>query len=115
MDTVRELLMRIELGEDQIQAEHGSTEAHHLLLLKDARFIDSPFSEFPMNEAGDPPLWMQPRLTWAGCEYLDSVRDKGKWEKVKQLIASKGESASMETVKAAAALLLKQAFEQLAQ
>ena len=45
MDKVRELLLRIELGEDQIQAERGSTEAHHVLLLKDARFIDSPIDK----------------------------------------------------------------------
>ena len=54
--------------------------------------------------------WMDLRLTWAGCEYLESVWDEGKWEKVKRLIASKGEFASVETVKAAAALLLKQVF-----
>ena len=110
MDNVRELLLRIEVGEDHIEAERGSAEAHHLLLLKDARFIDSQIDKFPMNMDGGGTLWMLPRLTWAGCEYLDSVRDEGKWEKVKRLIASKGESASVETVKAAAALLLKQAF-----
>ena len=110
MDTVRELLMRIELGEDDILAERGSAEEHHLLLLKDARFIDSQIDEFPMTMDGDRTLWMRLMLTWAGCEYLDSVRDEGKWEKVKRLIASKGESASVETVKAAVALLVRQAF-----
>ena len=110
MDKVRELLMRIELGEEQIQAKRGSADGHHLLLLKDARFIDSPVSEFPLRLNGGHTLWMQARLTWAGCEYLDGVRDKGKWDKVKRLIASKGESASVETVKATVAMLIKQTF-----
>ena len=110
MDKVRGLLLRIEAGCENIDTHHRTADAFHLRLLKDAHFIESDIGDFPATYMGGKENWMDLRLTWRGCEYLDSVRDEGKWEKVKRLIASKGESASVETVKAAAALLLKQAF-----
>ena len=110
MDKVRGLLLRIKAGCENIDTHHRTADAFHLRLLKDAHFIESDIGDFPATYMGGKENWMDLRLTWRGCEYLDSVRDEGKWEKVKRLIASKGESASVETVKAAAALLLKQAF-----
>lgn len=99
---MRELLLRIEAGCNNVNTQHGSADAFHLRLLKDAHFIKSDIRECPVVYLDSRKRRMEPRLTWAGCEYLESIRDEGKWEKVKQLIASKGESAPVETVKAAA-------------
>ena len=110
MDKVRELLLQIEAGRENIDTHDRTEDAFHLRLLKDAHFIASGMGDFPAPYMGGKENWMDLRLTWAGCEYLDGVRDKGKREKVKRLIASKGESASVETVKAAVAMLIKQTF-----
>ena len=110
MDKVRELLLQIEAGCENIDTHDRTNDAFHLRLLKDAHYIASGMGDFPATYMGGKENWMGLRLTWAGCEYLDSVRDEDKWERVKRLIASKGESASVETVKAAAAFLLKQVF-----
>ena len=64
MDKVRELLLRIEDGPHEIEAEIGSSDDHHLLLLQDVGFIDSRIEEFPILSYGGPSRWMQPRLTW---------------------------------------------------
>ncbi|KIC40124.1 hypothetical protein RA27_14925 [Ruegeria sp. ANG-R] len=39
------------------------------------------------------------KITWAGHDYLDSVRDKGIWEKTKRALVETGGSASLEVVK----------------
>lgn len=45
------------------------------------------------------------RLTWEGHEFLDSIRDKKVWSKIKSLAVAKGGQLSFELVKQFAAKL----------
>lgn len=42
------------------------------------------------------------RLTFAGCDYLDAIRDDDVWHKIREHLKSFGNSAAIETVKALA-------------
>ena len=46
-------------------------------------------------------------MTFAGCEYLDAVRDKGIWGQAKQKLSSVGGSASLDVVTSLCSALAK--------
>ncbi|CAL8481204.1 DUF2513 domain-containing protein [Caballeronia sp. S22] len=96
MDLIRELLLKLEalpanrivrLGADDVIIQIGrySPEEvfYHLALLKEAFFIHSVGSGRmgSIEFAG---------LTWAGHDFLDSVRSPDVWDKTKQLAAAAG-------------------------
>jgi hypothetical protein len=39
------------------------------------------------------------RLTWQGHEFLDNIKDKNRWKKIKQIVLTKGGNFSIEIVK----------------
>jgi len=39
------------------------------------------------------------RLTWEGHEFLDNIKDKKRWTKIKELVSSKGGNFSIELIK----------------
>lgn len=48
------------------------------------------------------------RLTWEGHEFLDNIKDKARWKKIKQTIKDKGGSFAFELVKKLAYKLAEQ-------
>lgn len=93
MELIREILLVIEKNpqmdgtrefyfnsaEEMGITDHSSDEvAYNLSLLVKARFVEGSESPFlPM---------MVRTLTWNGHEFLDSIKDKGIWEKTKERI-----------------------------
>jgi DNA-binding transcriptional ArsR family regulator len=92
MDTIRTLLLRLEAlpmspsdiviigGSDeelQIDGQEPDAVDYHLYLLRENGLIDSPGSQ-PLNGR----ITFR-RLTWAGHDFLDSVRDDEIWRKTK--------------------------------
>lgn len=47
------------------------------------------------------------RLTWAGHEFLDSIRDAGTWSKIKSVSLEKGSSLTFDVIKELGMSLLK--------
>ncbi len=47
------------------------------------------------------------RLTAQGCEFLDSIRDEGVWNKTKRTVAETGGNATLEIIKNLASGFLK--------
>lgn len=45
------------------------------------------------------------RLTWQGHEFLDNIKDKSRWVKIKKLVKEKGGSFSFELIKGLASKL----------
>jgi hypothetical protein len=93
MDLVRELLLKLESlplaagvvalvdpwdKDLAVPDKTGDEISYHLLLLRAAKFIESPGSQ-PMNGG----ITFR-RLTWEGHEFLDSIRDPEIWAKTKK-------------------------------
>lgn len=75
----------------------------HIQLLMDAGFIEA--IDVSTCSADD---YIIRRITFAGYDYLDSIRDESIWNEVKQKIASVGGSVSLEIAKELGATLLRQ-------
>lgn len=43
--------------------------------------------------------WRAKRLTWDGHDYVEAIRDEGRWQKVKDWIKSTGKILTLETLK----------------
>ena len=115
-DLVREIMLALEakpvygevLNRDIIIPNHSTEEvAYHCELLYEKKFISSYESKCNGNrviffKVGD--------LTWAGHEYLETVREKTRWEKIKKVISDKGEPLLVETVKTVSNVLIQKAL-----
>ncbi len=107
MDLVRAILLRAEesdYGELSAAAfgEEGydiRTAAAHMLLMDEAGLVDANMLTLESEGAVEGHV---NRLTWAGHDYLDAIRDKGVWARTKKLVADKVGSAPLEVFKAVA-------------
>lgn len=86
IDLVRTILLKIEESDKPteidirtLSANHSIEQIHyHLNLLYEAGFIDvKHFRGIILTVSG---------LTWNGHDFLDAARDKGRWEKAKEII-----------------------------
>lgn len=101
-DYLRELLFKIEGDENCLtfgptaygQSEAQEKEHYHLQLLCDAGHL---------VQIGD----ITYRLTNQGHDFIESIRDKGIWEKTKEAVAESGGNATLEMIKAIATGFLK--------
>lgn len=93
MDLIRELLLRLESlptnlssiyllkpGDNETQIDGYSADQidYHLSLISEAGLIESGRSAAVMNG------YMFKRLSWAGHDFLDSIRDPDVWAKTKR-------------------------------
>jgi hypothetical protein len=101
MDFVREILLRVEAWQPTeaepsyvVSSERPDDPAfYHVGLLSEARFIRAVF----MNA---PPAYFVSGLTWAGHDFLDSVRDDSVWAAVKRRLGSVSGAVSLDVLKA---------------
>lgn len=93
MDLIRILMLKLEAvpvnghtiwrigpGDEELVIEGASFDqvAYHLRLIKDEGYLDSPGGFFSTGQ-------IQFRgLTWAGHDFIDSVRDYAVWRKTKE-------------------------------
>jgi hypothetical protein len=112
MDLARKILFALEecpftCGWHIIQIDGYSSEdiSNHVLLLKEAGFIDA---RELTNLSSPHPEWYPERITWDGHEFLDSSRDETRWEKAKSLIRDKGTPMTLEALKLVMSELIRQ-------
>ena len=80
--------------------EHNASEiAYHYQMMNDAGFVRD-YNVIPDLQRAVK-LKISP-LTKGGHDFLDTIRDKGMWEQIKQCVASHKLTLSIETVKLAA-------------
>lgn len=70
--------------------------AFHVELMAEAGLLEADVKHFL---SGEPAAVLVRRLTWAGCEFLDSVRDPSLWERAKQSVIKPTASFSFELLK----------------
>ncbi len=98
LDLVRKILITIE-GKPTLDPVSVEIEGHefeeiafHLLLLKEAGFIDAIISQDETDEIIN--VFVS-RLTWSGCEFLDLARNDTIWSKSKSTLKEKAVSVSV--------------------
>ena len=103
LDLLRDILLRIEDAESDLEnqafydlSDNPRTIGFHIRLLIDAGFI----SAIDISSKGAPDYFIIQRLTFAGCEYLDSVRSTTIWEQAKQKLSSISGGASLDVITA---------------
>jgi hypothetical protein len=77
---------------------------HHATILVGADLVEGKLYERPGHEPRAARLY---RLTWKGHEFLDSIRHKSVWDKVKANAEEKGLSLTFETIKLLATSVIK--------
>lgn len=113
LDLLRQMLLRIEsldsskhkITVDSFSDLNSDWNAIvlHIELLMDAGFIEA--IDVSTCSADD---YVIRRITFAGYDYLDSIRNDSIWAEVKQKIASVGGSVSLEIVKELGVTLVRQ-------
>lgn len=101
MDLIRKILLTVEENPSDsvprmptLSGWSDDTVAYHLVLLKEAGFVDGTKS----SAMGRPTSYMMIRLTWPGHEFLDAARDDTVWNKAKATIGAKITSVSMDVL-----------------
>ena len=95
MDLARELLLQI--ADDAVQSdEWGDKEIYHLKMLSDIGYIQG--IAFLKTWQGLVFGLANPQLTWAGHEFLDTIRPKTVWEKIKLVAKEKGIGLTFESI-----------------
>jgi len=84
---------------ERVTADDDNTVYGHLLLLDEAGFVEG-MESGSLNASYR--NYEPRRLTWAGQDFLDSIRDEKVWTKTLQKLATVSGSASFEVVKALA-------------
>ena len=104
LDLMRDMMLRIEeetaglrfLRRDSFLDICADKDviSYHLRILVEAGFIDA--QDVSSNEGED---YAVHGLTYAGCDYLDSVRSSSVWSQVKERLKKIGGIASTEIIK----------------
>ena len=106
-DTIREILTRLEglpdtnatLRLSDFPTDLAFEYSYHTELLMEAGLVEGQMSR---TLGGGPTDFFAQRLTWAGHEFLDSIRSDTVWAKTKKTFASKGIDMTFDLVKSVA-------------
>jgi hypothetical protein len=108
MDLIRLLLMRSE-GDEHANPEcekFGAEEkAYHVQLLIDAGLVEGIVRKGPKGDFTGAVVF---RLTWAGHDFVESMRDDTLWKKAKDEVLKPGASWTFEILKEWAKCELRQ-------
>lgn len=103
-DLIRELLLEMEAANDFRFDPHDSLSnsdvekrIYHMKLLEDHGYVTA---------AGKYHI----RLTSAGHDFIDAMRDEGIWKKTKDAVARAGGNATLDIIKEIATAFLKKQF-----
>ena len=109
LSLIRNILLSIE-QHDKVDVEcEDDILAQHILLLNERNFVKGIVAQEVLN---GPPVIQQTmsyvRLTSAGHDYLNAVRDEGVWKKTVEKIGKLGGGVTLEIVVAIATEFIKE-------
>lgn len=103
MDLIRRIALEVadmEFGHDLVhmrdEGVDDATFSMHVVWMKEAGLISATVQEF--LEAKPPKVRVH-RLTWAGCEFVDAIRDDTLWQKAKMNVLKPGMSFTFDVLK----------------
>lgn len=103
MDLIRRIALEVEgmehgnvLVNMREEGVDDSAFAMHVVWMKEAGLITALVQTY---ESGEPPSVRVQRLTWAGCEFVDAIRDDNLWQKAKANVLKPGMSFTFDVLK----------------
>ena len=104
MELVRKILFALESSQRNAAFEgyDENTVKYHEALVIEAGLAEGSTIKSGMGNREVPAAVMLTKLTWAGHEFLDTVRNDTVWAKTKQTFASKGLDMTLDLVKSVA-------------
>jgi hypothetical protein len=98
IELIRLLLIQQETGEkpDGLTAYPEAEQIYNLQLMEDAKLI---VADLFIDESGIAKGAVIHRLTWAGHDFLDAVRDETIWKKAKEHVLRPGASWTFDVLK----------------
>jgi hypothetical protein len=105
-ELVRKLLLDFE-GEGVDLSPYTEQQIlYHKALLLEAGLAEGPKPHYSSREFSEiPDRVIIRRLTWEGHDFIDAIRDEGRWQKVKDWIKEAGKILTLETLKEAISTL----------
>jgi len=108
-DVIRKILLEVEalptedsvLRSTELMDVDAETVAYHMRLLLEADLIVG-----SCRDALGPPLCHASRLTWAGHEFLDQIKNASLWRQIKATARSKSVDLSFAVIKDLAKALI---------
>jgi len=101
-ELLRELLLDIEGDVVDISSYSKEHILYHKALLLEAGLADGPKPHYSSREFSEiPDRVIIRRLTWEGHNFIDAIRDEGRWQKSKDWIREAGKILTLETIKEA--------------
>ena len=109
MDLVREILLAMEEDKKEITGDYSSELiVEHQLLMWKAGLIEG-----IDVSSKDGPGFITQRITWLGYDYLESVREKSAWEKIKETMKKHGLPETINIVKDIAGTIISKKLDKL--
>jgi|SRR6185437_3935760 len=104
MELVRKILFALESGQQNaaFAGYDDDTVKYHKALVIEAGLTEGSSLKSGTGNREVPAAVMLTKLTWAGHEFLDTIRNDTVWAKTKQTFASKGLDMTLELVKSVA-------------
>ena len=101
-ELIRKLLLDIE-GEDvDLSAFSNEQMLYHKALLIESKLAEGPKPKYSSRKFSEiPEQVIIQKLTWAGHDFIDAIREEDRWKKVKTWIKDTGKILTIETVKEA--------------
>jgi hypothetical protein len=101
LDLIRQILLAIENDQQPltIAGETAARVGYHVQLLLDEGYVEGNVLWDGVGEDHVPVGYCVNRITMAGHDYLDSIRDPKVWNKTKSVLENVGGSAALEVVK----------------
>ena len=101
-ELLRKLLLDIEGDVVDVSSYSKEQILYHKALLLEAGLADGPKAHYSSREFSDiPDRVIIRRLTWEGHNFIDAIRDEGRWQKAKEWIRVGGKILTLETLKEA--------------
>jgi hypothetical protein len=110
-DMIRDILMAVEelqpnalLTLDSFPADKHSEVSYHLEILEEGGLLRGKIHKTP---GGSPHTFHLIRLTWAGHDFLESIRSDSMWKEIKDFLDSKKIGPNVESILTTAEVLAK--------
>lgn len=104
MDLIRRIALEVadlKFGHVLINMEDEGVDAAtfgiHAIWMQEAGLIKAAIAEYTASD--EPPRVKISRLTWAGCEFVDAIRDDTLWQKAKVSVLKPGMSFTFDVLK----------------
>lgn len=105
-ELLRKLLLDIEGDVVDISSYSKEQILYHKALLLEAELADGLKPHYSSREYSEiPDRVIIRRLTWEGHNFIDAIRDEGRWQKAKEWIREAGKILTLETLKEATRIL----------